>query len=193
VDERTVLRVKQLIREGQLRSADDGKIPVWLGLANEDGYPHRGTINFTDNQVNPRTGTLKVRGVFPTKDEALSPGYFARVRVPVSAPHQVLLVSERALDTDQGRKVVYVADSDNRVVTRPVLLGAMHDGLREIADGLKPGERVIVEGQLQVRPGVTVEPTLVDMPNEKVGKADGTARPAKVASSPLTHNAEHRP
>jgi RND family efflux transporter MFP subunit len=169
VDERTVQRVKQLIREGQLRSADDGKVPVWLGLANEDGFPHRGAVNFIDNQVNPRTGTLKVRGVFPNKDEALSPGYFARVRVPISAPHQALLVTERALDTDQGQKVLYVVNEKNEVVSRPVRLGALHDGLREITEGLKPGERVIVNGLQQVRPGLTVEPNLVDMPAKKVG------------------------
>jgi membrane fusion protein, multidrug efflux system len=184
VDERTVLRVKQLIREGKARSPDDGAIPVWLGLANEDGHPHRGTINFIDNQVNPKTGTLRVRGVFPNKDEALSPGYFARVRVPISALHQVLLLSERALDTDQGRKVVYVVDKDNRVVTRPVRLGAMHDGLREVTGGLKAGERVVVNGLQQVRPGVTVEPRLVDMPASKAGKANATAPTAKVARKP---------
>ncbi len=110
VDEHTVLRVKQLIREGKAKTPDDPDIPVWLGLANEDGFPHRGTINFIDNQVNPRTGTLRVRGVFPNKDEALSPGYFARVRVPIGVPHKALLVTERALDTDQGQKVVYVVD-----------------------------------------------------------------------------------
>jgi RND family efflux transporter MFP subunit len=194
VDERTVLRVKQLIREGQLRSADDGTIPVSLGLANEDGFPHQGTVNFVDNQVNAKTGTLKVRGVFPNKDEALSPGYFARVRVPVGPGHQVLLVAERALDTDQGRKIVYVVDKDNRVVARPVRLGAMHDGLREIADGLKPGERVLVDGQLQVRPDVTVEPTLVEMPNEKPVKANRTAPPAVVPTnpSPTTPTADRR-
>ena len=88
VDERTVLRVKQLIREGKAKTPDDVEIPVWLGLANEDGHPHRGTINFIDNQVNPKTGTLRVRGVFPNKDEALSPGYFARVRVPIGVAAQ---------------------------------------------------------------------------------------------------------
>jgi RND family efflux transporter MFP subunit len=184
VDEHTVLRVKQLIREGKLGTPDDAEVPVWLGLANEDGFPHRGTINFVDNQVNSRTGTLRVRGVFPNKDEALSPGYFARVRVPISAPHQALLVSERALDTDQGQKVVYVVDSDNRVTSRPVRLGALHDGLREVTDGLQPGDRVIVNGLQQVRPGATVEPNLVDMPTSKVGKSNGTARPATVASNP---------
>jgi RND family efflux transporter MFP subunit len=164
VDERTVLRVKQLIREGKAGTPDDTEIPVWLGLANEDGHPHRGAVNFIDNQVNPRTGTLKVRGVFPNKDEALSPGYFARVRVPIGAPHGALLITDRALDTDQGQKIVYVVDQDNKVTSRPVRLGALHDGLREITDGLKPEDRVIVNGLQQVRPGATVEPNLVDMP-----------------------------
>jgi RND family efflux transporter MFP subunit len=167
VDERTVLRVRQLIREGKAKSARDGELPVWLGLANEDSrYPHRGTINFVDNQVSPKTGTLRVRGVFPNKDEALSPGYFARVHVPIGFPHPALLVSDRALDTDQGQKIVYVVDEHNKVVSRPVRLGALHDGLRAITDGLKPGERVIVKGLQQVRPDVTVEPNLVDMPGQ---------------------------
>ena len=124
-----------------------------LGLATEEGFPHQGTINFVDNQVNPKTGTLRVRGVFPNKDEALSPGYFARVRVPIGPPHQALLVTDRALDNDQGQKVLYVVNDKNEVVSRPVRLGALHDGLRAIEDGLKPGERVIVNGLQQVRPG----------------------------------------
>jgi len=185
VDEHTVLRVKQLIREGKVGTPDDVEIPVWLGLANEDGHPHRGTINFTDNQVNSRTGTLRVRGVFTNKDEALSPGYFARVRVPISPPHKALLVTDRALDTDQGQKVAYVVDKDNKVVSRPVRLGATHDGLREITNGLKATDRVIVNGLQQVRPGLTVEPTLVDMPAARARNASGRARPAKVASKPL--------
>jgi RND family efflux transporter MFP subunit len=164
VDERTVLRVKQLIRQGQAQSPEDIAYPVWLGLANEVGHPHRGVVNFIDNQVNSRTGTLRVRGVFSNKDEALAPGYFARVRVPIGVPHKAALITERALDTDQGQKVVYVVDGDNQVVSRPVRLGALHDGLREVTDGLKAGERVIVNGLQQVRPGMTVEPNLVEMP-----------------------------
>jgi RND family efflux transporter MFP subunit len=165
VDEHTVLRVRQLIREGKAKSARTGELPVWLGLANEDGYSHRGTINFVDNQVNSKTGTLRLRGVFTNKDEALSPGYFARVRVPIGFPHQALLISDRALDTDQGQKVVYVVDKDDKVVSRPVRLGALHDGLREITDGVQAGERVIVKGLQQIRPGAIVEPTLVEMPS----------------------------
>jgi membrane fusion protein, multidrug efflux system len=168
VDEHTVLRVRQLIREGKAKSARDADVPVWLGLANEDGYPRRGTINFVDNQVNPRTGTLRLRGVFPNPGEALSPGYFARVRVPIGFPHPALLVSDRAIDTDQGQKIVYVVGMDNKVASRPVRLGALHDGMREITDGLKAGERVIVTGLQQVRPGLTVEPNLVDMPTSGV-------------------------
>jgi RND family efflux transporter MFP subunit len=156
---------------------------VWLGLADEAGHPHRGAVNFIDNQVKPSTGTLKVRGVFPNKDEALSPGLFARVRVPIGSPHQALLVTERALDTDQGQKVIYVVGQDNRVATRPVRLGALHDGLREITDGLHPGDRVIVTGLQQVRPGLTVEANLVEMPTSKVGQASGKAQ-AKVAPKP---------
>jgi RND family efflux transporter MFP subunit len=164
VDERTVLRIRQLFREGKAKSDRESAWPVALGLATEEGFPHQGTINFEDNQVNPRTGTLRVRGVFPNKDEALSPGFFARVRVPIGQAHKALLVTDRAVDTDQGEKVVYLVNKKNEVVSRPVRLGELHDGLREITDGLKPGEPVIVNGLQQVRPGLTVEPKLLDMP-----------------------------
>jgi RND family efflux transporter MFP subunit len=165
VDEYTALRVRQLVREGKSDSPRAGGYPVSLGLANEEGHPHQGTINFGDNQVNPKTGTIRVRGVFPNKQEHLLPGFFARVRVPIGRRHRALLVSDRALDTDQGQKVLYVVSDKNEVVSRSVRLGALHDGLREITDGLKPGERVIVNGLQQVQPGITVEPKLVDMPS----------------------------
>ncbi len=178
VDERTVLRVRQLIREGKARSARDVEIPVFLGLANEGGYPHQGTINFVDNQVNPKTGTLRLRGVFPNKDEVLAPGYFVRVRVPIGQPHQALLVTERALDTDQGQKILYIVNEKHEVISRPVRVGALHDGLRVIEDGLKPGERVIVNGLQQVRPGVTVEPKQVDMPVAPASRNDAEMQKA---------------
>src|SRR5712692_5925298 len=163
-DEGSVLRVRQLIHEGKVQSARDGEVRVLLGLANETGYPHRGTINFVDNQVNPQTGTLRLRGVFPNEPEGLAPGYFARVRLLIGQTHGALLVTERAIDTDQGQKIVYVVNDKNEVVSRPISLGALHDGLRVIAEGVQPGERLIVNGLLQVRPGITVDPKLVDMP-----------------------------
>jgi RND family efflux transporter MFP subunit len=179
VDEHTALRVRKLVREGKSDSPREGGFPVSLGLANEEGHPHQGTINFVDNQVNPKTGTIRLRGVFPNKDQVLLPGFFARVRTPIGRPHKALLVSERALDTDQGQKIVYVVNEQNQVVIRPVQLGALHNGLREITDGLKAGERVIVKGLQQVRPGATVEPKLADMP-----AAPGAALAAAAANSP---------
>src|SRR5262249_43935258 len=120
VDEHTVLRVRRLIREGKAKSARESEWPVSLGLATEDGFPHQGTINFVDNQVNPKTGTLRVRGVSRNPDETLSPGLFGRVRVTIGPPHPALLVSDRALDNDQGQKVLYVVNDKNEVVCRPV-------------------------------------------------------------------------
>jgi RND family efflux transporter MFP subunit len=163
-DEYTVLRVRKLIREGKAKSARDEALPCWLGLANEDGFPHKGELTFVDNQINPKTGTLRLRGVFPNKDDSLAPGYFGRVRINIGFPHPALLVSDRAIDTDQGQKIVYVVDNENKVVTRPVSLGKIHSGLREVTEGLKAGDRVIVNGLQQVRPGLVVEPTVVAMP-----------------------------
>ena len=114
VDEHTVLQVRQMIRQGKVKSARDITWPVFLGLANEDGFS-TGTIDFVDNQINPKTGTLRLRGVFPNPREALSPGLFGRLRVPIGFPHKAFLISDRAIDTDQGKKIVYVIDKENKV------------------------------------------------------------------------------
>jgi RND family efflux transporter MFP subunit len=164
VDEHTVLRVRQLIRKGKADSPRETVVPVWLGLGNEPNHPHQGTIDFVDNQVNPRTGTMRLRGVFPNKDQVLAPGFFGRVRVNIGRAHRAFLVSERALDTDQGQKIVYVVGEDDTVAARPVKLGALQEGLREITEGLNGDERVLVNGLQQARPGSKVAPTLVDMP-----------------------------
>jgi RND family efflux transporter MFP subunit len=162
VDEQSAPAVRKLVVKPD-GSADEN-CSVALVLANEEGYPHKGTINFVDNQINPKTGTIRVRGVFPNKDESLLPGLFARVRVPLGPPHKALLVNEHALDSDQGQHILYVVNDENEVIARRVKLGAMHDGLREITEGVKSGDRIIVSGVQQVRPGVVVEATLVDMP-----------------------------
>jgi RND family efflux transporter MFP subunit len=193
MDEGTVQRLRRSARQGGARSAEAPAWPVSLGLATEEGFPHQGTINFVDNQVNAQTGTLRVRGVFPNKDESLTAGFFARVRIPSGRPHRALLVSDRALDNDQGQKVLYVLNDRDEVVSRPVRVGALHDGLRAIEDGLKPGERVIVSGQLQVRPGVVVEPTLVPMPTSGVRDPDPPAGVAKAAPESRLPNPHRRP
>ena len=150
VDESTVLKVREMIRLGKAKSARDAARPVRMGLADDDGFPHHGEMNFVDNQVNPKTGTLRCRGDFPNKQELLSPGYFCRVRVPIGFPYRALLISDRAIDTDQGQKIVYVIDKDNKVEVRSIRTGALRDGLRVVTEGVKAGEQVVVSGLQQI-------------------------------------------
>lgn len=177
IDERTVLTIRSLIRDGRAQSRTGGAtLPILAGLANEEGFPHRGSIDFSDNRLNPRTGTLRVRGTIENPIiegrgiRMLSPGLFARVRLPFGTPHRALLVTERAVDTDQGQKILYVVDAKDQVAVRPVRLGAVHNGLREVESGLIAGERVVVVGLQQVRPGVVVAPKVVEMPSLSVEK-----------------------
>ena len=164
MDDTTVLRVHQLTRAGKSGSREDGvRVRVDLRLENEQGFPHQGQIDFEDNQIAPNTGTLRMRGVFANQDNALEPGFFVRVRVPVGLPHQALLVPDRAIDSDQGRRVLRIVNDKNQVVSRPVRLGELHDGLREIENGLARDDRVIVTGLMQVRPGMTVQPKIVGL------------------------------
>jgi multidrug efflux pump subunit AcrA (membrane-fusion protein) len=102
--------------------------------------------------------------------------------VPVGQPRRALLVTERALDSDQGQRILYVVNDQNEVVSRPVRLGPLHDGLRVIEDGLTAGERVIVNGLQYVRPGIVVEPKLVDMPVPPA--AGDPAKSARAVKSP---------
>ncbi len=172
VDEQTMLHVQQLIREGKFKSVLEGaKIRVLLGLANEKGFPHRGLVDFVNNQVTPGTGTLQVRGAFanpkpPVGLRVLTPGLFVRIRVPISPPYQALLVNQRALGTDQNLRFVYTVNDQNEVVRRDVELGTELGGLQVITSGLKPDDRVIVNGIQRARPGGTVNPRLVPMPED---------------------------
>jgi len=164
MDDTTVLRLRKMTREGKAKFGQGAAVPVDLRLENEDGFPHHGRINFEDNQITPRTGTLRMRGVFANQDDALLPGYFVRVRVPMAPPHQALLIPDRAIDDDQGRKVLRVVNEKNQIVSRPIQVGALDKGLRVIEDGLAHDDRVIIRGLMQVRPGMTVEPKVVDLP-----------------------------
>jgi len=159
-DERSVLRYQQLSREGKRVSARDFKIPCEMALANETGFPHKGMIDFVDNRLDPNTGTLRARGVFTNSNRALTPGLFARLRIPGSGKYQALLLPDRAFSSDQTLKFVYVVNAQGKVEFRPVTVGPVVDGLRVVRDGLKAGERVIVEGHMRVRPGITVTPQL---------------------------------
>jgi len=159
LDESTLLKFNRLLRDQRLATLN-GHIPVDLQLADESDYPRRGYIESTDNRVNPETGSLVLRMVFPNDDNALVPGLFARVRVPVSAPTRTLLVSERAIGTDQSQKFVLAVAKDNTVAYRTVKLGAYVNGKRAVRDGLHAGDQIIVNGLQHVRPGMTVAPEL---------------------------------
>jgi len=157
VDERSVLKYLQLRREGKRQSALDKPIPVEMALADETGYPHKGFTDFVDNKIDPTTGTLHCRGVFPNPERALGPGFFARMRIPGSGRYLALLIPDRALGSDQSQKFVYVVNAEKKVEYRQVKIGPMIDGLRVVKEGLKPGEQIIVEGLLRVRPGIVVD------------------------------------
>ena len=180
MDEPTLLRIRRAINDGRIKPPQqDGAIPVLMGLQGEDGFPHKGTINFVNNQVSPTTGSISVRGVFPNPKpkggaRLLSPGMFVRIRLPIGQPHPALLVIDRAIGFDQGLKYVYVLDANNTAQYRRVTTGALQeDGLR-VVEGLRPDERVIVGALQQLRPRIQVRPDEVLMPT--LGPQDSGAK-----------------
>lgn len=170
-DERAILKYLKLRREGKRVSARDAEIPAEMALADETGFPHKGVMDFVDNRIDPNTGTMRARGVFSNADHSLSPGFFGRIRIPGSGKYPALLIPDRAIGSDQSVKFVYVVNAEKKVEFRSVTLGPMLEGLRIVKDGLKPGEHIIVEGMLRVRPG-----TMVDA---KPWEAPSTATAAK--------------
>jgi RND family efflux transporter MFP subunit len=163
VDERSVLRYQQQVRLGKLPNARHEAVSVYLQLANENGFPHQGSIDFINNQFSTSTGTLEVRGLFSNANGVLIPGAFVRIRVAGSPLTSALLVSDRAVGTDQGQKYVLVVDKDNVVVVKPVVLGPEAEGLRVVRTGLTADDQVIINGIVNARPGSKVSPQQGDM------------------------------
>src|SRR3954471_22950742 len=161
-DEQTYLRYAARARNAgsNWRTA---RLPVYLGLANETGYPHEGRLDFVDNQVDPSTGTIRTRAVFSNTSRALTPGLFARVKLVGDHKGKALLVRDAAIGTDQDRKFVLVVGQGDTLAYRPVVPGRLVDGLRIIDSGLQPGEHVVVNGLMRVRPGMKVAPQLAEM------------------------------
>jgi RND family efflux transporter MFP subunit len=162
-DEQSYLRYTKMARDGQRPSSRDAANPVQVGLANEEGFPHPGTMDFVDNQLNPQTGTIRARAVLPNKDGVFTPGLFARVQLLGSGEYSAILIEDRAVNTDQSQKYVFVVGPNNQIEYRKVTLGRIVDGLRVVRDGLKAGEMVVVNGAQRVHPGVTVTPQIVVM------------------------------
>jgi len=153
--------------------AAQGNIAVRMGTAGQEDTPYSGKLQLVDNQVDARSGTVRVRAVFDNADGLLVPGQFARIRMGHSKTSNALLVSERAVGTDQSKKYVMVVGADNKTEYREVKLGAPIDGLRVVDSGLKAGERIVVNGLQRVRPGSVVAPQEVPM---QQAKADAAAR-----------------
>jgi RND family efflux transporter MFP subunit len=162
-DEQVYLKYAELARRGERSSSRDAANPVQMGLANEQGYPHTGAMAFVDNQIDPRTGTIRARASFDNKDGYLTPGLFARVKLLGHNSYRAVLVDDRAIGTDQSQKFVYVVDAENKVSYRAVTIGRVTDGLRIVQQGLEAGETVVVNGLQRVRPGVTIAPERVAM------------------------------
>jgi RND family efflux transporter MFP subunit len=160
-DEQAYLRYTKMARNGQRSS--DAPNPVQVGLANEEGFPHPGRVDFIDNQLNPQTGTIRARAVLDNKDGQFTPGLFARVQLLGSDEYNAILIDDRAVNTDQSQKYVFLLGADNKIEYRKVTLGRVVDGLRVVREGLKTGDTIVVNGAQRVHPGVTVTPQRVAM------------------------------
>ncbi len=160
-DEQTFLRYNALARAGERESSRN---PVRVGLANESGFPHEGTLDFTDNQVDPNTGTIRARAVLPNHDRVFTPGLFARVQLEGSAQFKAILIDDKAVLTDQDRKYVYVVGPNSTALRKDVTLGRMIDGLRVVSKGLDPKDQVVVDGVQKIFfPGMPMKATVVAM------------------------------
>lgn len=168
IDEDTLLKFNELANSKKLDTTADGKIPVELELADEDNFPHQGYIESFDNKLDPDTGSILLRSVFPNDDGRIVPGLFARIRIPLSERHNALLIDERAIGTDQANKYVLTLTSSNTVQYQAVELGPLFDGKRVVRSGLEAGEIIVVNGMARVRPGMPVTP------EDQVAKSDGT-------------------
>jgi RND family efflux transporter MFP subunit len=162
-DEQTYLRYSSRAAGSGNQGWRNARFPVYLGLANETGFPHEGHLDFVDNRIDPASGTIRTRAIFSNRDRRFTPGLFARVKLVGDKRAPALLVRDAAIGTDQDRKFVLVVGPGDSLMYRSVELGRLSDGLRIVRSGVKAGERVVVNGLMRVRPGMKVTPTVVAM------------------------------
>jgi RND family efflux transporter MFP subunit len=162
IDERALLQYEELKwqsgEDSHPSRIKDQNISVEIGLAAEDGFPHKGILDFIDNKVDSKTGTIRARGNFNNSKQYLTPGLFVRVRIPFGKPHQALLISERAIGTDQRQKYLLTVNKKNVVEYCLVKVGSLQNGMRVIESGIESDDLVIVNGLQRARPGATVKP-----------------------------------
>lgn len=179
-DEQIVVRALKDLPGGTSARQHLERIPVRMGTAATAAeFPLEGRLQLVDNQVDAKSGTIRVRAVFDNKDGSLIPGQFARLRMGQAKNGNALLINERAVGTDQNKRYVIVVGEGDKAVWREVRLGASVNGLRVVTDGLKPGERIVVNGLQRIRPGAVVAPKEVAMD----AKPDVTALRAGASAS----------
>jgi len=179
VDEQTYLKYARLT-QSHGTSSHDLRSAAWLGLADEDAFPHIGQVSFVDNQVSSSTGTIRLRATFANKNLALTPGLFARIRLQGGGTQSGCLAKDEAVVTDLNQKYVLVLGKNNTLAYRPVKLGPMTDGLRVVRDGLRQGDVIVVSGLQRVRPGATVTSKMVSMASQPNPSSDTATQSALV-------------
>ena len=176
-----------MARDAEIMANELQKIPLQLGLANETGYPHTGHLDFADSTVDPKTGTVQLRGFFanPGPPYVLVPGLFVRVRMPIAERENALLVTDRALGLDQEGRFMLVVNADNVVEQRYVKIGSLVEGMRVIEEGLKGEESVVVKGLQRAIPGSKVTPQQAEAskPASEAEPAEESASPSREAST----------
>ncbi len=171
VNEQAFLKYVRLAESGQRRSSRDYKNPIYVALVDEQGYPHRGHIDFVDNRIDPQTGAIRARGILRNPAGLLAAGLFATVRLPGSARYEAILIPDSAILANQNNRFVYALAEDKSVQMRPLQLGPVIDGYRVVRSGLTGDERILIEGLQRVRPGSPVTPELREL--ELVELEDG--------------------
>jgi multidrug efflux system membrane fusion protein len=178
-DERVFLKYNQLARDGKRGQTT----PVYMGLSNESDNPHLGQMNFVDNQVNPKTGTIRGRAVFDNSKGDYTPGLYARLKLVGSGTYSAMLIKDEAVGTDLGKKFVLVVDKDNKAIYRTVELGPKLEGLRIVRSGLAKEDRIVVNGLQRVRPGSPIDPQDTPMASDQTLAALQQQRQAFEASN----------
>ena len=168
VDEASVLKYAELARQGKRISARYQKIPTFMAVGGERGFPHEGVVDFVDNRIDPGTGTVTGRGVYPNPDGFLQPGMLARIRIPGSARYPATLIPDVAIGEDQNRRFVMVVGADDIVQMHTVKLGALFGELRAIESGVSGDDRVVVNGLQRARPGAKVRATEATIPADEL-------------------------
>jgi RND family efflux transporter MFP subunit len=178
LSEQEVLKIRTNLSQHRLTLADLHKVPVDVGLSDESGFPHQGTIQYVAPALDPQTGTLLVRGILANPDRTLLPGFFVRMRLPMGKVDQnALLVPDRALQEDQGGRYLLVVNKDDVVEQRYVKLGELVGTLRVITSGLKPEDRIVVGDLWRAAPGTKVTPQLTAIDPTSAGQGGGAAKP----------------